>query len=97
VKKALNSQTAQWRDGGNVDHEMHVFIAACYDNSQKNTKFKFQQDGKTSNFVKVMARMFVKVWQGTWHLVPLADGDVTIMYVHQSVPSCSGGPMYAQT
>jgi hypothetical protein len=80
VKLALQTQLIRWRDNFDVDHESFVYFA-CYDNLQKNTKFKFQRDGKTSNFVKVTAQMFVQLWQGAWQQTPLANCHVAIQYV----------------
>jgi hypothetical protein len=85
VKLALTTQLIQWRDDYDVDHASFVFLA-CYDNSQKNSEFKFQHDGKTSNFVKVTAQMFVQLWQGAWQHTPLANCHVTIKYIRQTIP-----------
>jgi hypothetical protein len=60
VTQELKSEIVCWCDQNEVNHTRLVFIA-CYDNSQKNTKYKFQQDDKTSNFVKVTAWMFLKI------------------------------------
>jgi hypothetical protein len=93
VKEALSTQLIRWRDDSGCYHESYVFMA-CYDNLQKNTKFKFQRDGKTSNFVKVTARMFVQMWQGLWQQTLLPNSRVSIEYVGQIIPSPVGMPPF---
>jgi hypothetical protein len=93
LQQSLQSKLISWRDDKSTDH-VHKVVIACYDNSQKNTKFKFQRDGKTSNFVKVTARMFLKIWQGSWQSTILPNRHVPINYVDQIIPSPIGMPPF---
>lgn len=89
VKEALKTQVVQIQ----FTVGTHTFYVTIYtfDNAQKNHAFKFQHDGKTSNFVKVTAWLFIAMWQGPWqNFVFRGDPHVIITYVNQAIPSLVG-------
>ena len=60
-----------------------------YDNSQKNSPYKFQRNGSTSRFVKVTAMLFLKVQMDISTLTRKWPMSITtpVTYVDQAIPS----------
>jgi hypothetical protein len=94
VQQSLKSDLLTCGDNHkDVDH-VHEVCSVCYDNSQKNMQFKFQRDEKTSNFVKVIARMFLKIWQGLWQNTSPPNWHMPISYKDKIIPSPIGMPPF---
>ena len=70
VRSTLATQRFAYLDRHGSTHEPNVMMAV-FDNSQQNQSFTFQRGGASSNFVKCTARLFMKLWQGTWVETPL--------------------------
>jgi hypothetical protein len=79
-------------DGKKVD----LFIALCYfDNSQRNTRYKFQRGGSSGNMVRLTSRAMERPWFGLWREKPIPPMiQVPIVYLDQCIPSPSGMGRY---
>jgi len=83
IRESLVTMKVSFTDQDLVHHEIVIMIGA-YDNSQKNSQYKFQRHGASSDFVKVTARLFIDTWQGPWQQIPIpAASKAKLTYVKQ--------------
>jgi hypothetical protein len=80
-------------DGTLQEHKAYISIAV-FDNSQMNFPFKFQRGLKTSNYVRVISRLYIDVWEGAWKKEQQPVDKVAITYCNQPIPSPFFMPPY---
>lgn len=99
VKKELEEQIFKIKIKRNENNSIvelneHLVMGAC-DNAQKNEQLKHQRQRATSNFVKLTARVLVKVeLQMSWTENVAPAGHSILTYMDQAVPSPIGLPPF---
>ena len=96
VHKSLSSElfNIHFTDGTQIECIVHFLV---FDNTQRNFRLKFQRGGRTSIFIKLTSRAFLKVWVGSWGTIAIPIPKYissTITYVDQAVVSPMGMPPY---
>ena len=86
IRISLNDCTLQLLQ--EIYNNIQYICFSVYNNSQKNTKLKFQREGYSSFFVIVTAIILIKPWYSKWITISLLlSSYIVLIYSNQTILS----------